>query len=147
MEIERKFLIKYVNFALEKYEYKDIEQSYLSFKPEKRIRKANTSYFYTEKSDGELIRSELEKSISETEYEKLSSKSISQKIKKRRYLIPLSKGQIAELDVFSGNLEGLILVEVEFQDSFDAENFNVPEWFGEEVTYNQKYKNKNLAQK
>jgi len=38
-----------------------------------------------------------------------------------------------------------MVTEIEFDNIEDAENFKPLDWFGEEVTYNEKYKNKNLA--
>ena len=37
-----------------------------------------------------------------------------------------------------------MIVEVEFKSLEDANKFIIPAWFGEEVTNNDKYKNKNL---
>ena len=68
-------------------------------------------------------------------------------IEKTRYLIPLEKNLTAELDVFHGKLDSLMLVEVEF-DSIEAANaFVPPSWFGEDVTFSNKYHNCNLSKK
>lgn len=66
-------------------------------------------------------------------------------IEKNRYDIPLYDGLIAELDIYHGDLEGLIIVETEFKTEEQADSFIVPDWFGEEITENKRYKNKNLA--
>ena len=66
-------------------------------------------------------------------------------IKKLRYFIPLENNLIAELDIYQDQLEGLMVVEVEFPSINHARNFMVPNWFGTELTENKKYKNKNLA--
>ena len=63
---------------------------------------------------------------------------------KRRYLIPLEDGHTAELDIFHGIKEGLIMAEVEFASEKEAEEFVVPEWFAKEVTYDSNYHNSNM---
>lgn len=52
-----------------------------------------------------------------------------------------------ELDVFSGEYEGLMLAEVEFSSIEDAEHFAPPDWFGEDVTFSGEYQNSRLSQK
>jgi CYTH domain-containing protein len=44
------------------------------------------------------------------------------------------RDQRIELNVFRGNLEGLVLAEVEFPSREKSEEFESPDWFGEEVT-------------
>ncbi len=50
-----------------------------------------------------------------------------------------------EVDVFSAPFEPLVLAEVEFFSTEEAEAFLPPDWFGEEVTYCQEYHNSYLA--
>lgn len=50
---------------------------------------------------------------------------------------------ICELDIYNNIL---ITVEIEFNSKQEADNFNVPKWFGHELTNIQEFKNKNLAQ-
>ena len=52
---------------------------------------------------------------------------------------------MAELDIYYGELEGLITVETEFKSEKEANEFIVPNWYGKEITYDKRYKNKNLA--
>lgn len=60
-------------------------------------------------------------------------------IKKRRHVLEM-QGHEVEVDVYQGELEGLVVAEVE-----DPEGFEPPEWFGLEVTEDERYKNKWLA--
>lgn len=60
-------------------------------------------------------------------------------------MIPIENDLIAELDIYSNQLEGLSTVEVEFPSLEVATNFQAPEWFGIDITSNKSYKNKNLA--
>lgn len=47
-----------------------------------------------------------------------------------------------EVDVFSGDNEGLIVAEIELQN--ENEQFSIPDWIGEEVSEQVKYYNVNL---
>lgn len=145
MEIERKFLVKTLPAALSQYPASQIWQAYLSFVPEIRIRKKDGRYLLTEKGEGALARSEEEREISASDFAARKAGRISNPIEKTRYRIPLEGGLTAELDVFSGKLTGLCLVEVEFSSYEAAEGFLPPGWFGDEVTYIKKFKNKNLS--
>lgn len=59
-------------------------------------------------------------------------------------MIPHGELEI-ELDVYAGELDGLLTAEVEFPDEETAVAFEAPEWFGEEVTGNTSYLNETLA--
>jgi CYTH domain-containing protein len=52
---------------------------------------------------------------------------------------------VIELDVYGGELHGLIVAEVEFDDQMSAASFAAPYWFGREVTDDPEYKNQRLA--
>ena len=68
-------------------------------------------------------------------------------ISKVRYLIPINDGKLtAELDVFKGKFAGMLLVEVEFSSVEQADAFQKPDWFGEDVTYSKIYHNSYLSQ-
>ena len=69
------------------------------------------------------------------------------RVEKTRYKGGLSGGLQFELDVFHGELDGLLLVEVEFASVDAANQFSAPDWFGQDVTSNKGYKNKALAVK
>ncbi len=66
-------------------------------------------------------------------------------IVKTRLFIPLDRGLTAELDVYHGKLDGLVVAEVEFPTEEAANLFEKPAWFGAEVTYDDRFRNKNLA--
>ena len=63
-------------------------------------------------------------------------------IEKTRYLIPYGD-HTWELDIFEGDNQGLIVAEIEL-DSED-EQFELPVWTTEEVSYDRKYRNSNLV--
>lgn len=154
MEIERKFLISSLPKGISECRCARIEQGYLDFgdedEPERRIRKLTegdkTLYFYTEKGKGDLCREEEEYEIPEYSYENLKELVISSILEKTRHYLSV-EGFTAEIDVYGGSLEGLTVAEVEFSSLEEAEGFTPPEFFGEEITYDKKYRNKNLARK
>ncbi|HPE14322.1 MAG TPA: CYTH domain-containing protein [Bacilli bacterium] len=145
MEIERKFLTDGYPESLEGFKKLEIDQRYLSFNPEIRLRKANDKYFKTIKSNGLLSREEHEIEIEKKEFDTLSLEAIGL-IRKTRYLIPY-ENVIIEHDIYHESLEGLKIVEIEFSNENDAISFKPLSWFGKEVTYDINYKNKNLCQK
>lgn len=144
MEIERKFLVKELPQNLGKYECRQIEQGYLCTAPVVRIRRSNETYILTYKGEGLLMREEYNLPLTKEGYEHLKTKTDGILITKKRYKIPYQKYMI-ELDIFEGELAPLCLVEVEFDSKEEAEAFSVPEWFGEDVTFSEKYQNSYLS--
>lgn len=144
-EIERKFLTKTIPFELNKFKYKNITQLYISTSPTIRIRKSDNNYYLTVKSKGHICRQEFEVKITENEYIHLSTKADTLPLSKRRYLVPLDKNLTAEIDIYDGNLTGLITTEVEFSTIKDAEDFVPPNWMGKDITYDKRYKNTYLS--
>ncbi len=143
MEIERKFLIKELP-DLSQYEYHDLTQAYLNRDPVLRIRKEDDEYVFTYKGKGLLAREEYNLPLNKESFDNLLPKTEGKVISKRRYLIPYDKYTI-ELDVFKGDLEPLIMAEVEFDSVEEANSFAAPEWFGEDVTEDRRYHNSNLS--
>ncbi|MCI8503851.1 MAG: CYTH domain-containing protein [Dorea sp.] len=146
MEIERKYLIKNTPDNLSDFPCRIMEQGYLNTDPVIRIRKDNDNYELTYKSKGLMVREEYNLPLTKEAYGHLLSKIDGRLIKKRRYMLPLGKGLIAELDIFEGELAPLILAEVEFPDEDSAFSFIPPDWFGEDVTFSGKYHNSFLSQ-
>ena len=144
MEIERKFTIKELP-DLSKYEYHIMEQGYLNTDPVVRVRKEDEEYYLTYKGKGLLAREEYNLPLNKEAYYHLVEKSDGIIIRKKRYLIPFEKYTI-ELDVFYAPYENLVIAEVEFDSEEDANAFQPPEWFAEDVTMNRKYHNSNLSQ-
>lgn len=153
MEIERKFQIKELPKELGQYKKKEIEQGYLCTGPVVRIRKSNEDYILTYKSriglnnisNVALTCEEVELPLTREAYEHLKEKVDDHLIKKTRYLIPLKGGYTAELDVFHNRLDGLVFVEVEFPSEEEAAAFQPPNWFGLDVSFDQRYKNNYLV--
>lgn len=147
MEIERKYLIEEIPFSLEGLQKHEIEQAYLCTQPVVRVRKSDDEYYMTYKGKGLLAREEYNLPLTEEAYYHLLEKADGHVLTKTRYLIPIEGTALTiELDVFSGDYEGLILAEVEFESVEEAEAFVAPEWFGEDVTLSGKYQNSRLSQ-
>ena len=123
MEIERKYLISSVPFALSSYPCRKIEQGYLSTAPVVRIRRDNNDYILTYKSKGMMIREEYNLPLTKESYEHLKEKIDGRLITKKRYVIPLKDSLFIELDIFSGDLAPLMLAEVEFPDEETANHY------------------------
>ncbi len=145
MEIERKFLTKQIPFDITIYPYKQITQAYISFSPTIRIRQSDASYILTVKGKGHLVREEFELSLTKEEYDRLAQKTEGTPICKKRYLVPIEGGLTAEVDIYEGELTGLMTTEVEFSSFEAAEGFTPPEWFGRDVSKEKAYKNTSLS--
>ena len=145
MEIERKFLTKEIPFDITKYPYKQISQAYISFSPTIRIRKSNEDYILTVKGKGHLAREEFELPLSKEDYDRLFLKTEGTPVIKKRYLVPVAGDLTAEVDIYEGELEGLMTTEVEFPSLEAAHAFTAPEWFGKDVSEERAYKNTSLS--
>ena len=152
MEIERKFKVKNLPENIEVCEKKEIEQGYLCIKPTVRIRKNDNTYTLNYKWKNKNVieqkaiqNIEYEMPLTKENYEHLFSKVDNHMIIKTRYKVPIGKDLIAEVDVFHGNLEGLMFAEVEFQNENDADTFIQPEWMGEDVSFDKRYDNTLLS--
>lgn len=144
MEIERKFLVSEIPENLASYPHCEIEQAYLNEVPVLRIRKKDDAYILTYKSKGMMIRQEEEMPLTKEAYQHLLTKADGRVIEKTRYMIPYKEHTI-ELDVFHGCMEPLVMAEVEFESEEAANAFVKPEWFTDEVTYDRRYHNVNMA--
>jgi CYTH domain-containing protein len=153
MEIERKYLVKYLPENLEQYQKRKIIQGYLSVNPVVRIRKSNEDYILTYKSldginkkdDNSCVCNEIEMPLNEKSFNHLLNKCDGSIIEKTRYLIKLNDKYTAELDVFESIYEGLVVVEVEFDSEEDIVLFEKPDWFGENISADKRYGNNFLA--
>ena len=145
IEIEKKFLVDSPP-GLENFTSEEILQGYLHITDEKeiRIRKKGGAYFQGVKVGQGLSRQEVEREIGVFQFEDLWPETEGRRIEKKRYRIYYD-GILIELDVYSGDLKGLITAEVEFKTEKESGLFTPPPWFGPEVTHDDRYKNKNLA--
>ena len=148
-EIERKFLVQTLPPDLHTYTSKKITQGYLAITEdgaEIRLRKKENVYFQTAKSGQGLTRHEVETELNKNQFDMFWPLTEGKRVEKRRYEISYGNW-IIELDIYEGQLEGLVTAEVEFKSQEDAEIFAPPVWMDQEVTQDDRYKNRNLALK
>lgn len=145
-EIERKWRVRTLPDDLEKYQSISMEQAYLNVSPTVRIRRENSDFYLTYKGKGEGIsHTEYNLPIDEEAFYHMLPKCDGRVIKKTRYVIPLENGLKAELDIFKEPFKPLVIVEVEFSSEEEASDFKVPDWFGEDVSLDPRFKNAALA--
>ena len=158
MEIERKYLVAHLPADLDQYRHLEIEQAYLCTSPTLRIRRMGDSYILTVKeriilNSTAIHNREEEFTLKPESYRRLLAKCDSGHVAKTRYYIDLCQqtgnnayqGLTAELDIFHGRHEGLLLVEVEFPNTKSANTFLPPDWFGDDVSSDPCYRNSFLA--
>jgi CYTH domain-containing protein len=148
IEIERRFLVGRVPDDLPTPIR--IEQAYLVTEPVSvRVRRRSghdlEARILTIKAGSGLARTEIERELTDEEFDALWHQPTELRIEKRRHEIDLGNGHTAELDLFDGELAGRVLVEVEFPDTDAAARFDPPDWFGTEVTDDGRYTNAALA--
>lgn len=117
---------------------KDIEQHYLSDGPSPlRLRRIADGFELTKKLDldpADMSRKEeITIPLTAAEFGRFRPLAV-RGLTKTRYYLPLPTGLTAEIDVFHGALEGLVMVEVEFPDEASRRSFAPPPWFGRDVS-------------
>jgi len=147
LEIERKYLVKSMDFISETKSIKRIIQGFLNTNPERtvRVRIADKEAFLTVKgisNKSGTTRMEWEQKILLKEAQKLLEICEPGVIDKTRHEV-LFRNYLFEVDVFHGENEGLIVAEVELRNEHEA--FAKPDWLGKEVTGNIKYYNSQLS--
>ena len=145
-EIERKFLVK-GDFKQHSDSSMRITQGYLSSVPERivRIRIYGNKAFLTIKgitNSSGISRYEWEKEIAVDEANELLKLCEPGIVDKTRYLVKSGKNTF-EVDEFYGENEGLVVAEIELVD--EDQQFEKPDWLGEEVTGDKKYFNSRLV--
>lgn len=153
VEIERKFLL--AGDGWKKYEGKDIfeiEQAYLVSSPEISVRVRIMQRVPSYDPPTVKIGFKIGKGPIRNEYEYDMDFGTAQammvlypSIAKTRYVVPDPKDERIrwEVDIFKGKHTGLEVVEVELGTL--EQDIDLPDWVGEEVTWNADYYNSNLA--
>lgn len=154
MEIERKFTIKYLPKEIEsikkitqKHIFKDMVCSI-------RVRRSidlftkDKVFTHTIKARGENMQKysicELEKNITEEEYNSVHPFRGSKIIDKYRCIVSIGDNLKAEVDIFDGWMRGLVIAEVEFESVEQADNFKMPDWFAKAVPHRE-FSNRKLS--
>ena len=124
-----------------------IRQGYLALDGDVQVRirdREGHGRSLTVKGGRGAVRAEVELVIDADRFEELWPLTAGRRIEKTRHVIPVD-GADAELDVFGGDLTGLVVVEVELDSDDAMARFEPPAWFGPEVTDDDRYSNATLA--
>jgi CYTH domain-containing protein len=158
LEIERKFLVRALDvaaLAAAAADELEIEQTYLagvggesvrvrrSIRPDGGEERTETR----KRRMSSRTREEVERALDPDEYLRLVEQRdpTRRTIRKRRFKVPIDDGLVCEVDVFGGDLDGLVLAEVELPAEDAA--FRLPDWLTvvREVTDDPGYTNAALA--
>jgi len=147
-EIEVKFLVDSEKWNQQSKPTPElIVQGFLHRSKELTVRvrvKGNKGYLTIKGETEGITRTEFEYEIPLSEAEEIISSFTDKHIRKLRYEVEYA-GRIWEVDEFKGNLEGLILAELELQR--ENEQFDKPEWLGDDVSTDPNYYNAVLIEK
>lgn len=148
IEIERKFLLREVPGWLDGCESHEIRQGYVALEAdtEVRIRRQGDAHTLTIKRGGGLVRVEVEVDLDAERFEALWPLTEGRRVSKRRYLVPTEHLHF-DVDVFADGLAGMRVAEVEFASVAASEAFAPPPWLGPEVTTDERFKNRTLAER
>ncbi len=144
-EIERKYLLKNSDWQKEADDGTVIKQGYLNTDPERtvRVRLIGKKGILTIKSKNiGITRNEFEYEIPYSDTLALLKLCAPPLIEKIRYKINRDH-LVWEIDIFSGENEGLAIAEVELSD--ENQTIHLPSWLGKEVSSEVKYYNSNLV--
>ena len=150
LEIERKFLMSGFPEGLELLSEIYIEQGYVSFDPEVRIRKAvvlengQEEYYLTIKGEGDLARREIETAITREFYEDTADFLGRTVVKKDYKKYKFGSWELEVSLVDAGTDWEFYYGEIEFPTEEEANAFELPDFLGREITYDAYYKMKNF---
>jgi adenylate cyclase len=133
--------------GLERFRSEPISQGYLAIGEsgeEVRLRRIGGETYLTVKRGLGQVREEGEVALDRGQFDALWPLTEGRRVEKTRYRVPAEESEF-ELDVYEGELAGLVTAEVEFDSEESAEAFQPPDWLGEEVTDDDRYKNERLA--
>lgn len=138
IELEKTYLVKEIPKDLINFSYKEIIDIYIpkNTHPVLRLRKKGDSFEITKKQplrDGDSSAQEEHTiKLSEEEFNSLA-KTEGKSVRKIRYNY-VYKGISSEIDVFHGDLAGLVLVDFEFKNVADKNKFVMPDFCLADVT-------------
>jgi adenylate cyclase len=149
MEIERKFCLPVAPDWLGGCPSRRIRQGYVALADDVEVRvrifddEDEEPVLTVKRGHGER-RAEVEFSIDPDDAEQLWALTEGRRVRKRRHLAERGSGSF-EIDVYEGDLDGLVTAEIEFEDEAAAAAFEAPEWLGPELTGDERYENRTLA--
>ena len=139
-EIERKFLVADDGWRTQADQGRRLRQAYLAETERAvvrvRIEGEGRAVLTVKSADPGLSRQEFEYEIPIDDAEMLIGLRRGSQLEKTRFRVP-HEGRRWEVDVYSGDNEGLVIAEVELE-SEDAV-VRLPHWVGREVTGERRY--------
>lgn len=142
IELEKTFLARELPKGLKNCKSKEVVDVYFPKEakhPTIRVRKNGDKYEMTKKErldpDDASMQKEHTIPLSKEEFLTLS-KLDGKKLSKIRYYYNF-KGNVAEIDVFQGNLKGLVLIDFEFQTVEEKDKFKMPGFCLADVTQDE----------
>jgi CYTH domain-containing protein/CHAD domain-containing protein len=147
VERERRFLVTTAPDGLLPSRPVPLRQGYLAADEQRSVRvrdAGDAGCTLTVKAGIGVERTELEWPITRREFDAAWPHTAGQRIEKTRHRIALGD-DVVELDVFTGELDGLVVAEVEFDSLETSDVFEPPIWFDREVTDDGRYTNASLA--
>jgi CYTH domain-containing protein/CHAD domain-containing protein len=145
LERERKFLVDTVPALSDPGT--ELRQGYLAIdgSVSVRVRDAgDEGCTLTVKAGRGAVRTELEFPLTPDQFAAAWEQTGGRRIHKTRHRLAFGDHQV-EIDVFLGDLTGLVLAEVEFESDASMTAFEPPAWFATEVTDDVAYTNASLA--
>jgi CYTH domain-containing protein len=146
VEIERKFLVAQDGWRASADGGRVFRQGYLSTgeRGTVRVRLAGEEAWLTIKGPSRgTVRAEYEYAIPAADAAELLALCEPVIIDKTRFRVPHG-GFVWEVDVFAGENDGLVVAEVELAQEEDRPD--LPDWLGQEVTGDPRYRNSSLSQ-
>ncbi len=144
LELENTYLAKELPKGLEKFPCKEIIDVYIPANdphPCLRLRKRGDKYEITKKQpvsgDDASAQNEHTIKLTKDEFDSLSSVK-GKKAHKIRYEYDY-KGNKAEIDVFQGDLKGLVVVDFEFDDPKKRAAFGMPDFCLADITQDKTF--------
>ena len=146
VEIERKFLLDGLPPTMRLARREPIRQGYVALDgdTEVRVRLTPARAVLTIKSGRGAVRTEEEFVLDKRQGDALWELTGDRRVQKTRRRVRIGDA-VAEVDEYSGALEGLVVAEVEFADEEASRSFQPPSWFVREVTDDGRYANRSLA--
>jgi adenylate cyclase len=140
LELEKTYLAKKLPESLKTCDFKEIIDIYIPKEkdhPKLRLRKNGNKYEITKKtpidSNDKSRQEEQTIILSEEEFNSLNKQIDGKRVHKRRYYYPY-KERIAEIDIFQGDLKGLVVIDFEFEKTQEIENFEMPSFCLVDIT-------------
>ena len=140
IEKELKYLVASIPADLDKYDKKRLVDIYIPRKEGHaaiRIRQQGDKFSITKKTpvlvDGVQVLKEETIDITEEDFQIFKTMKNARILDKTRFYYPFGE-HMMEIDVFSGELRGLVLAEIEFGSIDDLKSFKKPDFLLSDVT-------------